>query len=75
MNKWFSNVFFITNNNWNSDYDIILRYDFLKQNKIILDSANQNLIIGNVVLQLQNRNPNLNVLLENNHSPVNQVPK
>lgn len=45
-NKWFDNQFFVTQANWNSQYQIILGYDFLQRNKILLDTANKALIIG-----------------------------
>lgn len=55
-NKWFSNVFFVTKNEWNSNYEIILGYDFIQKNKILIDSANNCLIIDNTKLSFLNQN-------------------
>ena len=64
----------MTNNNWNSDYQIILGYDFLNRNKTILDAANQNLTVGNVALPFHNKNPNLNAQSHKNINPENNPP-
>lgn len=60
---WFSNVFFVTLNNWNSKYQAILGYDFINRNKLLIDSANNQIIMGN------------NKLLFDNISPIPAEPK
>lgn len=45
--KWFNNVFFATQNSWRYKYKIILGYDFIQHNKIILDIPNKKMIMGN----------------------------
>ena len=49
-------------------------YDFLNRNKTILDAANQNLIVGNVVLPFHNKNPNLNAQPDKNIIPESNPP-
>ncbi|GBL57895.1 hypothetical protein AVEN_166671-1 [Araneus ventricosus] len=44
-NKWFSNLFFVTQTNWSSKYSIILGYDFIQKNCIVLDISNQKILI------------------------------
>ncbi|XP_054722048.1 uncharacterized protein LOC129231710 [Uloborus diversus] len=44
--KWFENLFYVTKTTWNSEYQIILGYDFLQRNRVILDSVNKQLIVG-----------------------------
>lgn len=56
QNKWFSNVFFVTKNDWSSNYQIILGYDFIQKNKILIDSANNRIIMDNTKLNFLNQN-------------------
>ncbi|GBN53012.1 Transposon Tf2-6 polyprotein [Araneus ventricosus] len=46
-NKWFSNQFFVTLNSWNAQYHAILGYDFLQRNKVVIDTVNKQLLVGN----------------------------
>lgn len=44
--KWFTGNFFVTRNPWTYKYKIILGYDFIQQNRIILDIPSKKLIMG-----------------------------
>lgn len=57
QNKWFQNLFYVTKDNWHCNYQCILGYDFVQRNKILLDTVNQKLIIGNVQLDFQSASP------------------
>ncbi|GBO46888.1 hypothetical protein AVEN_251015-1 [Araneus ventricosus] len=43
----FSNQFFVTLNSWNAQYHAILGYDFLQRNKVVIDTVNKQLLVGN----------------------------
>lgn len=59
--KWFENVFYITQNDWNSKYNMILGYDFLQNNKIMLDAENKQLIVNNNYFPFQEITPKNNI--------------
>lgn len=51
--KWFTNMFFVTHNNWSSTYKIILGYDFIQRNQILLDIPNDCFIVNNSKFQFE----------------------
>ncbi|GBN62184.1 Transposon Tf2-9 polyprotein, partial [Araneus ventricosus] len=53
-NKWFDSVFFVTKKDWDSNYEIILGYDCIQTNKILIDSINNCIIIDNTKLHFLN---------------------
>ncbi|KFM59288.1 Retrovirus-related Pol polyprotein from transposon 17.6, partial [Stegodyphus mimosarum] len=62
QNKWFTNLFYVTQNNWNSTYQMILGYDFIQCNRILLDTVNKKLIIDNTHLNFEENSPNKTVM-------------
>ncbi|GBM68552.1 hypothetical protein AVEN_155848-1 [Araneus ventricosus] len=55
--KWFSNQFFVTLNPWNSHYHAILGYDFLQRNKVVIDTVNKQLLVGNQKFDFEENYP------------------
>lgn len=72
--KWFSNVFFVTQNNWRYKYKIILGYDFIQSNKLLLDIPNKQLIMGNDKFDFVEESPSSSNACNNvNKIPVKEV--
>ncbi|GBM67058.1 hypothetical protein AVEN_200893-1, partial [Araneus ventricosus] len=57
VNKWFSNQFFVTLNSWNAQYHAILGYDFLQRNKVVIDTVNKQLLVGNQKFDFEENSP------------------
>ncbi|GBM41998.1 Retrovirus-related Pol polyprotein from transposon 17.6 [Araneus ventricosus] len=57
VNKWFSNQFFVTLNPWNAQYHAILGYDFLQRNKVVIDTENKQLLVGNKKFDFEENSP------------------
>ncbi|GBL71094.1 hypothetical protein AVEN_178087-1, partial [Araneus ventricosus] len=55
--KWFSNQFFVTLNSWNAQYHAILGYDFLQRNKVVIDTVNKQLLVGNQKFDFEENSP------------------
>ncbi|GBN79427.1 Retrovirus-related Pol polyprotein from transposon 17.6 [Araneus ventricosus] len=55
--KWFSNQFFVTLNPWNAQYHAILGYDFLQRNKVVIDTVNKQLLVGNQKFDFEEKFP------------------
>ncbi|GBN20650.1 hypothetical protein AVEN_222344-1, partial [Araneus ventricosus] len=55
--KWFSNQYFVTLNHWNSHYHAILGYDFLQRNKVVIDTVNKQLLVGNQIFDFEENSP------------------
>ncbi|GBN59409.1 Transposon Tf2-8 polyprotein, partial [Araneus ventricosus] len=55
--KWFSNQFFVTLNSWNAQYYAILGYDFLQRNKVVIDTVNKQLLVGNQKFDFEENSP------------------
>ncbi|GBO17075.1 hypothetical protein AVEN_40670-1 [Araneus ventricosus] len=55
--KWFSNQFFVTLNPWNAHYHAILGYDFLQGNKVVIDTVNKQLLVGNQKFDFEENSP------------------
>lgn len=70
--KWFNNLFFVTQQGWNSKYSIILGYDFLQRNKIILNAASKELIVDNVYIKFDESEPV--IVCKENSNEVNEFP-
>lgn len=58
-NSWFQNQFFVTTQNWTSNYQIILGYDFLQRNKLIIDPVKRVLIKDKDIFEFQETLPNM----------------
>lgn len=56
-NKWFENIFYVAQKPWSSAYDIILGYDFLQLNKILLDVNNKTMISNNESFPFKEMDP------------------
>ncbi|GBM26697.1 Transposon Tf2-11 polyprotein [Araneus ventricosus] len=58
-NKCFSNQFFVTLNSWNAhaQYHAILGYDFLQRNKVVIDTVNKQLLVGNQKFDFEENSP------------------
>lgn len=50
--------FFVTQNNWRYKYKIILGYDFIQTNKVLMDIPNKQLIMGNEKFKFEEESPN-----------------
>lgn len=59
-NKWLTNQFFVTQQNWTSKYQIILGYDFIQKNKILIDTNKNQLIIDNAHFNFMDSENNIN---------------
>ncbi|GBO00651.1 hypothetical protein AVEN_42285-1 [Araneus ventricosus] len=55
--KWFSNQFYVTLNPWNAQYHAILGYDFLQRNKVVIDTVNKQLLVGNQKFDFEENSP------------------
>ncbi|GBM29336.1 hypothetical protein AVEN_186470-1 [Araneus ventricosus] len=55
--RWFSNQFFVTVNSWNVQYHAILGYDFLQRNKVVMDTVNKQLLVGNQKFDFEENSP------------------
>lgn len=58
-NKWLSNQFFVTQHNWSANYQMILGYDFIQKNKILIDTNKNQLIIENTYFDFLNNENNM----------------
>lgn len=70
QNKWFENQFFVTKDDWQSNYKIILGYDFLQRNKILIDIVNKQLIINNDKFLFEESLP---TIVNTNNSGPNEI--
>ena len=78
QNKYFKNTFFVTQNNWSAAYKMILGYDFIQRNKIILDASGNALIVDNDKLNFSEMPPIIthkNSVQEKSDSNNNSVQK
>lgn len=71
--KWFTNLFFTTNFNWNSSYKIILGYDFFHRNRIVLDTVNKRLITDKTQLEFSTTDGNQNDSVSRNLQKCNSL--
>lgn len=55
--SWFHNIFFVTQSNWDCNYKIILGYDFIQRNKILIDTFNKRLSIDNKHFEFEEDSP------------------
>lgn len=55
--RWFNNVFFVTQSNWDCNYKIILGYDFIQRNKILIDTFNKRLSIDKTYFEFEENAP------------------
>ncbi len=69
-NKKFSQLFYVTKNKFSDNYAMILGFDFMSNNKIILDIANYQLHVNNQTLALTNK---LNENTQNINNNMNQL--
>ncbi|GBN72721.1 Transposon Tf2-6 polyprotein [Araneus ventricosus] len=72
--KWFSNQFFVTLNSWNAQYHAILGYDFLQRNKVVIDTVNKQLLVGNQKFDFEENSPT-NVCGETTDCDISQSDK
>ncbi|GBN95518.1 Transposon Tf2-6 polyprotein [Araneus ventricosus] len=73
-NKWFSNQFFVTLNSWNAQYHAILGYDFLQRNKVVIDTVNKQLLVGNQKFNFEENSPT-NVCSETTDCDISESDK
>ncbi|GBM19764.1 Transposon Tf2-8 polyprotein [Araneus ventricosus] len=73
-NKWFSNQFFVTLNSWNAQYHAILGYDFLQRNKVVIDTVNKQLLVGNQKFDFEENSPT-NVCSETTDCDISESDK
>ncbi|GBO21867.1 hypothetical protein AVEN_157174-1, partial [Araneus ventricosus] len=50
-------LFFVTLNPWNAHYHAILGYDFLQRNKVVIDTINKQLLVGNQKFDFEENSP------------------
>ncbi|GBM55273.1 Retrovirus-related Pol polyprotein from transposon 17.6 [Araneus ventricosus] len=74
VNKWFSNQFFVTLNPWNAQYHAILGYDFLQRNKVVIDTVNKQLLVGNQKFDFEENSPT-NVYSETTDCDISESDK
>ncbi|GBM12040.1 Retrovirus-related Pol polyprotein from transposon 17.6 [Araneus ventricosus] len=74
VNKWFSNQFFVTLNSWNAQYHAILGYDFLQRNKVVIDTVNKQLLVGNQKFDFEENSPT-NVYSETTDCDISESDK
>ncbi|GBO45027.1 Transposon Tf2-8 polyprotein [Araneus ventricosus] len=74
VNKWFSNQFFVTLNSWNAQYHAILGYDFLQRNKVVIDTVNKQLLVGNQKFDFEENSPT-NVCSETTDCDISESDK
>ncbi|GBM55816.1 Transposon Tf2-9 polyprotein, partial [Araneus ventricosus] len=72
--KWFSNQFFVTLNSWNAQYHAILGYDFLQRNKVVIDTVNKQLLVGNQKFDFEENSPT-NVCSETTDCDISESDK
>ncbi|GBM61991.1 hypothetical protein AVEN_201307-1 [Araneus ventricosus] len=72
--KWFSNQFFVTLNSWNAQYHAILGYDFLQRNKVVIDTVNKQLLVGNQKFDFEENSPT-NVYSETTDCDISESDK
>ncbi|GBN96770.1 Retrovirus-related Pol polyprotein from transposon 17.6 [Araneus ventricosus] len=72
--KWFSNQFFVTLNSWNAQYHAILGYDFLQRNKVVIDTVNKQLLVGNQKFGFEENSPT-NVYSETTDCDISESDK
>ncbi|GBM36071.1 Retrovirus-related Pol polyprotein from transposon 17.6 [Araneus ventricosus] len=72
--KWFSNQFFVTLNSWNAQYHAILGYDFLQRNKVVIDTVNKQLLVGNQKFDFEENSPT-NVCSETTNYDISESDK
>lgn len=60
QSRWFKNQFFVTQDNWQANYQIILGYDFLQRNHILIDIHSKRLVIDNNYFPFEESLPNHN---------------
>ncbi|GBO39302.1 hypothetical protein AVEN_37050-1 [Araneus ventricosus] len=72
--KWFSNQFFVTLNPWNVHYHAILGYDFLQRNKVVIDTVNKQLLVGNQKFDFEENSPT-NVYSETTDCDISESDK
>ncbi|GBL73319.1 Transposon Tf2-9 polyprotein [Araneus ventricosus] len=72
--KWFSNQFFVTLNSWNAQYHAILGYDFLQRNKVVIDTVNKQLLVGNQKFNFEENSPT-NVCSEKTDCDISESDK
>ncbi|GBM07701.1 Transposon Tf2-9 polyprotein [Araneus ventricosus] len=72
--KWFSNQFFVTLNSWNAQYHAILGYDFLQRNKVVIDTVNKQLLVGNQKFDFEENSPT-NVCSETTNCDISESDK
>ncbi|GBO23513.1 Transposon Tf2-6 polyprotein [Araneus ventricosus] len=72
--KWFSNQFFVTLNSWNAHYHAILGYDFLQRNKVVIDTVNKQLLVGNQKFDFEENSPT-NVCSETTDCDISESDK
>ncbi|GBN60615.1 hypothetical protein AVEN_164805-1, partial [Araneus ventricosus] len=72
--KWFSIQFFVTLNSWNAQYHAILGYDFLQRNKVVIDTVNKQLLVGNQKFNFEENSPT-NVCSETTDCDISESDK
>ncbi|GBM30821.1 Transposon Tf2-11 polyprotein [Araneus ventricosus] len=72
--KWFSNQFFVTLNPWNAQYHATLGYDFLQRNKVVIDTVNKQLLVGNQKFDFEENSPT-NVCSETTDCDISESDK
>ena len=73
QNKWFHSVFYVTKDSWNCQYEMILSYDFIQTNKLIIDTAGKQIIHQNTKISYEESPPQLMSQDSNSNSINHQI--